>query len=119
MERVSTIIYKGKSIILVDLSSLPPEETLKVLPQAKAVIAKCPPKSALILTDVTNAVYNKEVASAIKEFSTHNTPYVKHSAVVGASGLSQVLLQTVIFLTRRELKAFSTRDQAKAWLVAL
>jgi hypothetical protein len=118
MSRFEILSHKGKQVILVDLSNSVPDETLKVLPVAKAAIAKFPPKSALVLTDVTNATYNKDVASAIKDFSDKNTPFVKKSVVVGADGIRLVLLQTVTMLTRREIKTCKTRQEALDWLTA-
>jgi hypothetical protein len=119
MGRVETQSHNGKQIIVVDLSRCPPEETLKVLPVAKATIAKSAPKSALVMADVTEATYNKDVAAAIKDFTDKNTPYVKASAVVGADGVRLILLQTVIFLTRREIKTCQTRREALDWLATL
>jgi hypothetical protein len=116
MSRFGTLSHKGKQIILVDLSNSAPEETLRVLPIAKVAISRLPPKSALVLTDVTGATYNKDVASAIKDFSDKNTPYVKASVVVGADGIRLVLLQTVSMLTRREIKTCKTRQEAMDWL---
>jgi hypothetical protein len=116
MGRVETLTYKGKSIVLVDLSNCKPEDTIKILAQGQPVIARCAPKSALIMTDVTGAVYNKEVADAMKKFSSNNTPFVKASAVVGAEGVQMILLQTVSMVTRREIKVFKTREQAQDWL---
>ncbi len=119
MPRVETVVHKGKSIVVVDLSSCPPEETLKVLPIAKTVIARMAPKSVRVLTDVTGAIYTKEVAAAIKDFSDKNTPYVRASAVVGAEGIRLVLLQTVTMLTRREIKTYRTRPEALDWLASM
>ena len=116
MERVQMLSFSGKSVLLLDLTNAPPEETLSAIPRAKAIIAKFPAKSGLVITNVKGAKYNKEVAEAIKGFVSHNTPYIKASAVVGAEGAASVLLQTVIFLTRRELKSFQTREEALVWL---
>jgi hypothetical protein len=118
MSRIETLLHKGKHVVVVNLSNCPPEETLKVLPIAKAVIGKLSPKSALVLTDVTSATYNKDVAAAIKDFSDKNTPFVKRSAVVGAEGVRLILLQTVSMITRREIKTCKTRGEALDWLVA-
>ena len=43
---------------------------------------------------------------------------MKASAVIGADGVSQILLSTVIFLTRREIKQFNAIQEAKDWLSA-
>jgi len=119
MERVQIVNHHGKEIVLVDLSNCQPDETsLKILPEAAKVIRKGAEKSKLVLTDVSNATYNKQVADAIKDFTSNNTPYVKASAVVGADGVRLVLLQTVIFITRRELKACATRQEALDWLAS-
>jgi len=72
-----------------------------------------------VMTDVTGATYNQEVANAIKSFVQDNTPHIKASAVVGADGVRLVLLNTVIFLTRRELKTFKTRQEAQEWLASV
>jgi len=117
MDRVQKIFHKGKAIVLVDVSNCKPEETIPLMEQAEKLIASFPPKQALILTDVVGAQYNKSVADRMKEFSKHNTPYVLASAAVGAAGVQLVLLQTLIFLTRREIKLFSTRAEALEWLV--
>lgn len=117
MDRLKTTMHQGKRVILLDLSNAKPEEILPLLLKAHELVAKQPAKSALILTDVTNATYNKEVAEGIKQFVKNNSPYVSASAVVGADGVRLILLNTVIFLTRREIKTFSTVREAQNWLV--
>lgn len=119
MEKVQKFSYKGREMILIDLSFSKPEESLQIIPKARSVIGKCSPKSALVLTDVTEAVYNQDVATAIKSFVQINTPFIKASAVVGAEGVRLILLNTVIFLTRRELKTFKTRQEAQDWLASV
>lgn len=119
MNKVEKLSFKGKDIILIDLSNCQPEDGLLVIHEAQTIISKMPLKSALILTDVTEAVYNQAVANAIKDFVKANTPHVKASAVIGATGVRQILLNTAIFITRRELKTFETRQQALEWLSSL
>ena len=118
MERVQTLVHKGQEVVIVDLSHSAPEETLKTLPVAAELVRSKPPKSQLILTDVSDATYNKAVADGIKEFVQGNSPYVKASAVVGADGVRLVLLQTVIFLSRRDLRAFPSREEALTFLTS-
>ena len=118
MDRLQTLTHKGKTIILVDLSKASPPEVLAALPPAQRLIAAQPPKSALILTDATDAVYNKQVSDAMRAFSSANTPYVRASAVVGATGARSILLQTVALVTGREIKTCSTRAEALDWLAS-
>ena len=119
MERVKNLTCRGKTILLIDLSHCPPQETIAVVEEAKKAVSRLAPKSGLVLTDVKGAHYNPEVAAAIKGLVSHNTPFVKASAVVGAEGAAAVLLQTVIFLTRRELKSFRTREEALEYLASV
>ncbi len=118
MSRVKTISQNGKSIIVVDLSKGQEEEILATLKEASALICKQSPKSARILTDVTNATYTKTVSDAIKAFSANNSAYVHASAVVGIDGIRYVLLQAVIVLTRREIKAFPSQVAALNYLAS-
>jgi len=84
-----SLSYNGKTIVIVDISNTRPEEAIPALREAQQQIALLPRKSVLILTDATNAVFNKESAKAMKEFAAKNSPFVKASAVVGAVGFSR------------------------------
>lgn len=118
MRNLETIQHKGKSIFVLDLSSANSGDVKEITEAAHSKIASVPPKSALILTDVTDAVYNNVSSAAIKDFTSRNTPYVKASAVVGADGLRAVLLQAVAAITKREIKTFHSRQDAMDWLVS-
>jgi hypothetical protein len=113
-----TVSYKGKTVVIVDLAGAIPDEVLVILAEAQKKIATMQPKSVLILTDASEAVYNSTSSKAMKEFSAKNTPYVKASAVVGADGLRGVLLRAVAALTRREIKSCKDRTEAMDWLVS-
>ncbi len=116
MKKLETVQHMGKSIFVLDLTDANPNNVKEITEDAQVKIASAPPKSALILTDVTGAVYNNVSSTAIKDFSSKNTPYVKASAVVGADGLRAVLLQAVAAITKREFKTFNTRNDALDWL---
>jgi len=118
MDRIKKITQNGKTIILVDLSNAKPEDVVTTIPLAYSTISTYAAKSALVLTNVTNATYNKDVAESIKNFVKNNTPYIRASAVVGAEGVRLILLNTVIFLTRREIKTFNTLPEALTWLAS-
>jgi hypothetical protein len=117
MNKVQTITQTGKTIVIIDLSNCTPESAIQIIPEAAVMISGQPLKSALVLTDVTNAHYTKEVAGEIKNFVQKNTPYIKASAVVGADGIRSILLNTVILISRREIKTFNDRSSAMNWLV--
>jgi hypothetical protein len=113
------IKHKGKDIFLVNLANCSPQTTLSVLDDAAVMIARSAPKSALILTDSTDATYNSEVSAAMKAFSTKNTPYVKGSAVVGADSMRKVLVAAIRLATKRDIRTFDSREDAMDWLVNL
>ncbi len=119
MGKTEIINHKSKDVILVNLANCSPQSTFSILDEAAVIIATSAPKSALILTDSTNATYNGEVSNAMKEFSSKNTPYVKGSAVVGADSLRKVLVAAIRLATKRDIKTFDSRDEALDWLVSL
>jgi hypothetical protein len=117
MERIRFIQHKGKQILHLDFTHTTAEETLRIIREAKAVIAAQPEKSLRTLTDVTNMKFNTEASEAMKEFAHHNKPYVSAGAVVGVTGLKQIIYNAVIKFSGRHIAAFDTEDQAKEWLV--
>jgi ABC-type nitrate/sulfonate/bicarbonate transport system substrate-binding protein len=116
MKALEIIPYKGKNIVMVDLSNSTTEQLVAALRDAQQKISKLPAKSALIMTDATKAAYNPETGAAIKEFAAKNTPYVKASAVVGVEGMKAVLQTAVAMSNKRDIAAFPTRGEAMDWL---
>ncbi len=116
MQRVQFIQHKGKQLLQLDFSSSKPDEVLAIMKEAKGVIAAQPPASIRIITDVTDAGFNSAVSDAMKEFVTHNKPYVTASAVVGITGLKQIIFNAVLKFSGRNLVAFDTLAKAKDWL---
>ena len=116
MDRVKFIEHKGKRILHLDFSHFKAEQVLPVIEQARAIIAAQPPKSVYTLTDVTESGFNSKVSDSLKEFVAHNKPFVAASAVVGVTGLKQIILNAVMKFSGRHLHAFDSLDQAKDWL---
>ena len=117
MERLRLIQHKGKSILIVDLSnSRDKSESVEVLARAREKIDVQPPKSLLLLTDVSNAHYDHVAAEAVKEYSRANTPFIKASAVIGVSGIKRVIFQAVIKLTGRHIATFDAVEAGLDWL---
>jgi hypothetical protein len=112
--------YKGKTILCMDIAGLQSKdkpEFLKLVNHAKEIIRKQPPKSMLLITKVTKTGFDSEVASIIKEYAQHNTPFVKASAVVGIEGWAKVILTAIKTLTGREFHLSDTMEDAQEWLV--
>ncbi len=92
------------------------DEVLTVIDQAKAAIRTQAQQSVFILTDVTNTAFNSKVSDAMREFVMHNKPYVVASAVVGVTGLKQIIYNAVMKFSGRKLTAFDSLAEAKDWL---
>ena len=113
------LVHQNKKIILADFSNTKPDEQLLAFPEIQEHISANPEKSVLLLTDVTNAIYNSASSAAIKEWSSKNTPFVKASAVVGASGFLAVVLAGIRLFTGRDIRSFDSRNEAMDWLVTV
>lgn len=116
MSRVQFIQHKGRKILHLDFANGKPEELLSFIDQAKAAIKTQPLKSVCTLTDVTDAGFNTKLSESLKEFVAHNKPYVTAAAVVGVTGLKQIIFNAVMKFSGRKLHAFDSLDEAKDWL---
>jgi hypothetical protein len=117
MERVYFIDYKGKTILIEDFTKISyGEEFLQALTQAEALIASRPLASALCLFDATDGKLDGQALTRLTEFTRRNTPHIKATALVGISGFLHVGAFAVSRATGRNLRAFSTRQQALDYL---
>ena len=119
MVGTSEITYQGKKMFCLSVAGLQLHEkklVAQILEDGKKEIRRHPSKSALVITDITNTGYDSEVATMFKEYASHNTPYVKASAVVGASGLQKIILTAIKTLTKRDFHLSATIEEAKEWL---
>lgn len=97
-----------------DVSS--PEEAFAAIATAKIAIGKTPPFSLRVLTDVTGSKMSLPVIAALQELARANAPHVTKSAVVGLSLPHRVALRQIRRLTGRDIRDFTNRDAAIAYL---
>ncbi len=118
MNRTQIIEYQGKKIFFIDFSKLKTFEEIKsVTIEARQYIHSQPLMSVYTLSTVEDTHFNNEIQSMFMEYIKSNKPYVKASAVIGISGLKHILYNTMMKLTGRDTRSFSTIEQAKSWLV--
>jgi hypothetical protein len=117
MKRIDFIDYKGKQILYMDFSNLLPENLPSYLEEAKTVISSQPEHSVLIMTNVTNLRFDYNLSQAIMDYTKHNKPYIKASAIIGLSGLQSIILNSIKLSTGRDFALFDNIDEAKEWLV--
>ncbi len=118
MKGIELIQHEGCAVTLLHLAGTKPDESIGVIREAQAHLSLQSPKSVLLLTDVTDVVFNQASMAALQEFSRVNTPRIAASAVVGADGLRSVALQTIALLTGRHIRACETREEALEWLTS-
>jgi len=116
MNRVKFIWTGGKEILFLDFCGCTVKDFPSALEEAQKIIKTRPENSLLILTDVTNARFDEQVSVRMKEFTKHNKPYVKASAVVGVSGLKKIMLDAIALFSGRRFHLCDTVEQAKGWL---
>ena len=119
MDKVRFTKHKGKDILVVDLSDSPgAATTIAILASAREQIDIQPPKSLLLLTNVTNTHYDSDGADALKAYTKANTLFIKASAAVGVVGIKLVLFKAIIKLTGRHILAANSVEAGLDWLAA-
>ncbi len=118
MREPQFISREGIPILYVDFSNMKTkEEVLDLISLAKKSISIRPPKSIFTLTNLSNMYFNTEVYTAISDYARMNEPYVKASAVVGLSGLMMIFYNGFLKLSKRDVRAFSTEEEAVNYLL--
>ena len=126
MDRVRWIKYKGKDIIIQDLSKLhssKPEDNaliLKVIEHFKSELTNLKGKKALVLNDVRESYANSETMGALKQLAkyTKENNLVEKECAVGITGAKKFLLQVVNLFGGTNVKPFTDLDKAKDYLVS-
>jgi len=95
----------------------PPALMLNVAEECKRTVTSLPKGSALTLTDVSGSAFSKETVDKMQEITAANKDHVYRAAVVGVSGLKQIIVNSVALFSKRDLKLFDSRDTALDWLV--
>ena len=106
-------------IVFLDFSNrTEPEPDVAMLEEAHRLIASHRPGEALVLTDVSNSVFNTTTIEVLREFVNRNRPHVRASALVGLSAITRIIFRAVTTLTGRDIRAFETRPEAISYLLA-
>ena len=118
MDRVRFITHHGKRVLLIDSSNCTLEQGIRNANESLLLVTAEPPKSVLILIDITGAAVSRESVARAKEVTVLNRPYVKRSALVGAESLPSAYYEAIKRFSQREFQQFNTREEALDWLVA-
>jgi len=116
-DRIRFIAHKGKSILLVDLSSCSAAEVKRIGELVPKFVTTHPKGSLLLLADFTGAEFDREAFERMKESAVFDRPHIKKSAWVGTDNLPKVFYENLKAFSRRDLPTFKTREEALDWLV--
>ncbi len=120
MPRTQQIFHSGKKVFHMDFTNLNNVQEIKdVINESIKYIRIQPFGSTLTLTDLNGMHFSNEIKDLFSDFIKGNKPYVKAGAVVGLSGLQQILYNGLMKITGRDIKSFSNHQSAKDWLVSL
>jgi hypothetical protein len=121
MERSRFIEHRGKRILLLDYTGMGKDmdELRGEIEKSKVRISSEAPGSVLIMTDVRGSHITPGAVRAMQELVKHNSRFVKWSAiVVGLTGVYLTAFRATQALSRRRnMKAFTSHDEAQEWLV--
>lgn len=116
MASASFIQHHGKQLFHIDFRGADIATAKRIIAQAAAAIRALPPRSACVLTDISDAHWDDEVKEALKQLAKGNGPHVKASAIVGVTGIRSIIFSAIARFSGREFKLFDSEAAAKDWL---
>jgi hypothetical protein len=117
-DRIRVVAYKGKRILLADLSHCRPREVEKIALLVPSYVTSEPRSSVLLLADFTGAEFDRIAIERLKESAVFDRPHLKRSGWVGVEALPKVFYEHIKSFSQRDLPAFKTREEAMEWLVS-
>jgi hypothetical protein len=120
MNKTYFVAYQGVNIYYMDFSGLRTEKEIEtVIVESKKHIRCQSPNSVVGLANIENMHFNGTIKEVFADFVKGNRPYMKMSAVVGVTGLKQIVFNGLMKLTGRDVKSFNSVDDAKRWLASM
>jgi hypothetical protein len=118
-ERIKFVLHHGARLLIFDLSGCGSSEVLELIKKAGKVIQAEPEQSVLLATLTFNTHFSREVMSELRTYVDNNRPYVRASAVVGISGLQEIVINALKAEAGREIAVFDDLEKAKDWLLSV
>ncbi|HEX9079988.1 MAG TPA: hypothetical protein VF795_10390 [Desulfuromonadaceae bacterium] len=118
MEKAHFIEHMGKKIFILDFSNCQPAEMLPLIDECARQVQAQPKKSIYTVTVATGGKFDSAVVDRLKKLTSENEPHVIRSAVVGLTGMQQVVLMIVANFSGRKFEMFDDLAQAKKFIAA-
>lgn len=110
------IEYKGKKILYVDYRNKNGIENMATIDAAAKEIGSWTQKG-LSLSDFRNATATPEFMAHLKKVGAEVFQPKAKIAVLGITGVKNILLQAYNAFTKNEVVPFETEEEAKEWLI--
>ncbi len=119
MSAYEWLSYKGKRILFMNLGGITESEDLRErIATIEPVVEKEEPYSICCICSLANSRTSPESTQTLKNFTKHNQPYIKMTAIIGLTGLQKVVYQGVVLFTgRKNLVIKDTKQEALDWLI--
>jgi hypothetical protein len=112
------LVHKGKRILYMDIATKEPEVLKDIIARIEPVVEKELPKSILCICNVGGGKANTEITQMLKNFTKHNEPYMKMTAVIGVEGIQKIIFSGVLLFTgRKNLILKNSKEEALEWLI--
>ena len=118
MDRARFVEHKGKKIFVLDFSNCQPSDMHACIDECASQMRSQPKKSVYTITIATGAKFDSEVVDKLKKLTKENEPHVIKSAVVGATGMQQVVLMIVSNFSSRKFELFDSVEKAKEFFAS-
>lgn len=119
MDRVKFIEHRGTRILHSDLSGIrTTQELQRAVRLGTEFVQTQPPRSVLILVDLTGVEYNIESFAIVQQSVATLRPFIRARAVVGLPRVAAIPFSIVARLSGSPMASFDDLEAAKEWLVS-
>ena len=116
-DRIRFVEHDGVRILHADYSGLRTTEELRAVVQhATELISTEPPRSVLVLVNLSGVPYNLDNLGVLRDAVDANRPFVRARAVYGLPSIAQLSFGAMARLSGRRMERFRDAEEAVTWL---
>jgi hypothetical protein len=115
------LTHKDARILYLDISNFGSDfESVKAeIGMVHGTIIKQPSNSVSELINVQHTVISKKIAELFKNNAETSKKHLRKVAVIGATKLTNIIVQAIIYFSGLNIRTFDDIEKAKDWLVDL
>jgi hypothetical protein len=118
MERIRTEIYKGREIMITDLSDFKEDEMIRLITKTREIIfSDKTPKIVLAIFNDKNHLTSR-LMNHYRTEKTEAIQFIQRQAVVGFNDVQLWILKGYNLFAKRNIQAFRTKEEALEYLVS-